>query len=58
MIKDFIDTNQFTKQELLDIIELSLAIKKAIKLYKSKAYTVSEITEMTGVKKTTLYKHL
>ena len=31
MIKDFIDTNQFTKQELLDIIELSLAIKKAIK---------------------------
>ena len=31
MIKDFIDTNQFTKQELLDIIELSLAIKKAIR---------------------------
>ncbi|MDD6188676.1 MAG: putrescine carbamoyltransferase [Clostridiales bacterium] len=31
MVKDFIDTNQFTKQELLDIIELSLAIKKAIK---------------------------
>ena len=31
MIKDFIDTNRFTKQELLDIIELSLAIKKAIK---------------------------
>ena len=31
MIKDFIDTNQFTKQELLDIIELSLSIKKAIK---------------------------
>lgn len=31
MKKDFIDTNQFSKQELLDIIDLSLAIKKAIK---------------------------
>lgn len=31
MAKDFIDTNQFSKQELLDIIDLSLAIKKAIK---------------------------
>ena len=30
MKKDFIDTNEFTKQELLDIIDLSLAIKKAI----------------------------
>ena len=28
--KDFIDTNDFTRQELLDIIELSLAIKRAI----------------------------
>ena len=34
------------------------ALKKAIKLYKSKAYTVAEITEMTGIKKTTLYKNL
>ena len=30
MHKDFIDTNVFTKQELLDIIDLSLAIKRAI----------------------------
>ena len=28
--KDVIDTNDFTRQELLDIIELSLAIKRAI----------------------------
>ena len=31
MVKDFIDTNEFTKQELLDIIDLSLAIKRAVK---------------------------
>ena len=29
--KDFIDTNDFTKQELLDIIDLSLAIQRAIR---------------------------
>ena len=28
--KDVIDTNDFTRQELLDIIDLSLAIKRAI----------------------------
>ena len=31
MVKDFIDSKDFTKAELLDIIGLSLAIKKAIK---------------------------
>ncbi len=31
MVKDFIDTRHFTKKELMDVIELSLAIKKAIK---------------------------
>ena len=30
MVKDFIDTNDFTREELLDMIELSLAIKRAI----------------------------
>lgn len=30
-MKNFIDTSDFTRQELLDIIDLSLAIKKAIK---------------------------
>ncbi len=30
MKKDFIDSNDFTKQELVDMIELSLAIKKSI----------------------------
>ena len=29
MVKDFIDTNDFTREELLDMIELSLAIKRA-----------------------------
>ncbi len=34
------------------------SIKKALKLYNSGEYTVREITELTGVRKSTLYKHL
>ena len=34
------------------------AFRKVVKLYKTGQYTVSEITELTGVKKTTLYKNL
>ena len=34
------------------------AIKKAIKLYNTQQYTVREITELTGVKPSTLYKAL
>ena len=30
-LRHFIDTSDFTRQELLDIIELSLKIKKCIK---------------------------
>ena len=33
-------------------------IEKAKRLYDSKEYTVAEISELTGVKKTTLYRHL
>ena len=34
------------------------AIRKAVKLYNTRQYTVREITELTGVRKTTLYKYL
>ena len=34
------------------------AVRKAVRLYKTGEYTVSEITELTGVRKTTLYKNL
>ena len=30
-VKDFIDTNEFTKEELMDIINLSLKIKRCVK---------------------------
>ena len=33
-------------------------IKKAIKLYNTKQYSLSEIYELTGVKKSTLYRNL
>lgn len=31
MVKDFIDTNEFSARELLDMIQLSLSIKDAIR---------------------------
>jgi DNA invertase Pin-like site-specific DNA recombinase len=34
------------------------SIKKAIKLYNSKEYSIKEITDMTGVSKPTLYRYL
>ena len=34
------------------------SVRKAVKLYNTGQYTVSEITELTGVRKTTLYKNL
>ena len=34
------------------------AVRRAVRLYKTGEYTVSEIVEMTGVRKTTLYKNL
>ena len=33
-------------------------IRKAVKLYRSGEYSVKEITELTGVRKSTLYKNL
>ena len=33
-------------------------IKKAVKLYNTQQYTIKEIEEMTGVKKSTLYRNL
>lgn len=33
-------------------------IRKAVKLYKTNQYTVKEIEELTGVKKSTLYRNL
>lgn len=33
-------------------------IKKALKLYGSKEYSIKEIEEMTGVKRYTLYRNL
>jgi len=34
------------------------AIKKAVKLYNTKQYSIKEIEELTGVKKSTLYRNL
>lgn len=33
-------------------------IRRAVKLYNSRDYSVKEITELTGVRRSTLYKHL
>ncbi len=34
------------------------AVRKAVKLYHTWQYSVKEITELTGVKPSTLYKNL
>ena len=34
------------------------AVKKAVKLYNTKQYSINEIEELTGVKKATLYRNL
>jgi len=34
------------------------AVRKAVKLYNTGQYSVSEIQDMTGVKKSTLYRNL
>ncbi len=34
------------------------AVERALRLYESKDYSVSEITELTGVSKATLYRRL
>ena len=34
------------------------SVKKAVKLYNTQQYTIKEIEEMTGVKKSTLYRNL
>lgn len=33
-------------------------IKKAVKLYKTQQYSIKEIEELTGVKKSTLYRNI
>jgi DNA invertase Pin-like site-specific DNA recombinase len=33
-------------------------VKKALKLYGTRQYSIKEITDMTGIKKDTLYRHL
>lgn len=33
-------------------------LRRAVKLYNSRDYSVKEITELTGVRRSTLYKHL
>ena len=35
-----------------------IAVEKAIKLYNTNQYTIREIEELTGIKKSTLYKNL
>ena len=34
------------------------AVRKAIKLYRTRQYSIKEIEELTGVKKSTLYRNL
>ena len=34
------------------------SVRKAVKLYKTQQYTIKEIEELTGIKKSTLYRNL
>ena len=48
----------FSAVKLLWLMENVDAVKKAVKLYRTGEYTIKEIEEMTGVKKSTLYRYL
>ena len=61
-LKESIDTTTSTGKLLFTLMsalaQFERDVRRTVKLYKTDQYTVSEITELTGVKKTTLYKNL